>query len=82
MLKFLVSAGTAIALATAPTVVAAQAQPAPASKASEVQPADEQAEGSELRTGFILPLVAIVAVVVLIYLVTRKKGDEAFPTSP
>lgn len=82
MLKFLVSAGTAIALAIAPTAIAAQAQPTPGPKASEVQPANEQAEGSELRRGFILPLIGVVAVIVLIYLLTRKDKDEAFPTSP
>lgn len=82
MLKFLVSAATAAALASAPAVATAQTQAAPAARSSEVQPASEQAEGNELRRGFILPLVGVVAVIVLIYLLTRKDKDEAFPVSP
>ena len=82
MLKLLVSAATAAALATAPAIATAQTQPAPAARSAEVQPASEQAEGSELRRGFILPLVGVVAVILLAYLLTRKDKDEAFPVSP
>ena len=83
MLKFLVSAAAAVALATAPAIATAQSRAAPAAQAAQVQPSDEQAEGSELRRrGFILPLVAVVAIIVLVYLLTRKDKDEAFPVSP
>ncbi len=83
MLKPLVSAGAAIALATAPAAVTAQSRPAPATQASEVQPGAEQADGSELRRrGFILPLIGVVALIVLIYLLTRDKGTDAVPLSP
>ncbi len=83
MWKSLLSGATAIALATAPAAATAQSRPAPATQASEVQPGAEQAEGSELRRrGFILPLIGVVALIVLIYLLTRKDKDEAFPVSP
>jgi len=83
MLKLLVSAATAAALASAPAIATAQTQAAPAAQSSEVQPASEQDEGSELRRrGFILPLLGVVAVIVLIYLLTRKDKDEACPVSP
>ena len=82
MLKFLVSAATAIALAAAPAAATAPPQAASAAGATEVQPAPEQAEGSQLRRGFILPLVGVVALLVLIFLLTRDEGTDAVPLSP
>ena len=82
MLKFLVSAGIAAALATAPAVATAQSAPSPQARADEVRPAAEEPEGSELRRGFILPLVGVVAVLLLAWLLTRDNGTDAVPLSP
>ena len=82
MLKFLVSAGAAVALATAPAVATAQSAPPPQARAGEVRPAAEEPEGSELRRGFILPLVGVVAVLLLAWLLTRDNGTDAVPLSP
>jgi phosphotransferase system glucose/maltose/N-acetylglucosamine-specific IIC component len=82
MFKLLVSAGTAIALATAPAVATAQSQPAPDTRSSQVDPASEEVEGSQVRGGFILPLLGIIAAIVAIYLLTKKDKDEVVPISP
>ncbi|TFI57201.1 hypothetical protein E2493_15930 [Sphingomonas parva] len=60
---------------TAPTVAAAQS-------AAEVAPASESVDGgSELRGGFIIPLIAIVAVVLGILAATNDDDDD-LPTTP
>lgn len=82
MLKFLASAGTVVALAAAPAVATAQSRPESGTRAAEVRPAAEEPEGSELRRGFILPLVGIVAVLVLAFLLTRDNGTDTVPLSP
>ena len=70
--KKVVTAASAVALMAAPTVAAAQtAAPAPAS---------ETVEGSELRGGFIIPLIAIVAIILGILAATHDDSDP--PHSP
>jgi len=71
--KALVAATASVALMTAPTVAAAQAAP-------EVAPASETVEGSELRGGFIIPLIAIVAIILGILAALHE--DEDPPHSP
>lgn len=83
MRKLFVSAAAAIALAAAPAIASAQ-QAAPAARpaTSEVQPAAEQVEGSELRTkGYILPLLLVIAVIAALYL-TIDNNDPDLPVSP
>ena len=72
--KGLMAATAAVALMTAPTVAAAQS-------AREVAPAAESVEGSQLRGGFIIPLIAIVAIVLGIYAATNDDDDD-LPTTP
>lgn len=62
----------AAALAFAPTAAAAQSAP--------IEPAAENVEGSELRGGFIIPLIAIVAIILGILAATH--GDDDPPHSP
>jgi hypothetical protein len=69
--KKVVTAASAVALMAAPTVAAAQ---------STIEPASESVEGSELRGGFIIPLIAIVAIILGILAATHDDGDP--PESP
>jgi hypothetical protein len=69
----LIAAAAAAALALSPTVAAAQAAPV------EVAPAAEQAEGEQIRGGFILPLGIIVAIAIAVYFLTKDKDNEAVP---
>jgi hypothetical protein len=59
-----------------PTVAAAQ------SASVQVAPATEQAEGEELRGGFILPLVGIVAIIIVIILLTKNDDEDGSPITP
>ncbi len=70
--KKVVTATCAVALMAAPTVAAAQGAP--------VEPASESVEGSELRGGFIIPLIAIIAIILGILAATHNDDDP--PTSP
>jgi glycerol uptake facilitator-like aquaporin len=73
--KGLVAATAAVALMTAPTVAAAQS-------AAEVAPASESVDsGSELRGGFIIPLIAIVAIILGILAATSDNDDD-LPETP
>jgi glycerol uptake facilitator-like aquaporin len=73
--KGLIAATAAVALMTAPTVAAAQS-------AAQVAPATETVDsGSELRGGFIIPLLAIVAVVLGVLAATNDDDDD-LPTTP
>ena len=73
--KGIVTAAAAVALMTAPTVAAAQS-------AAEVAPATESIDsGSELRGGFIIPLIALVAVILGILAATNDDDDD-LPETP
>ena len=67
-----VTAASAVALMAAPTVAAAQT--------AAVEPASETVAGSELRGGFIIPLIAIVAIILGILAAIHE--DEDPPHSP
>ena len=72
--KGFIAATAAVALMTAPTVAVAQS--------AEVAPASESIdEGSELRGGFIIPLIAIVAIILGILAATNDDDDD-LPHSP
>jgi glycerol uptake facilitator-like aquaporin len=72
--KGLITATAAVALMAAPTVAAAQSV--------EVAPASETvSEGSELRGGFIIPLIAIIAIILGILAATNDDDDD-LPKSP
>jgi glycerol uptake facilitator-like aquaporin len=72
--KGFIAATAAVALMAAPTVAAAQSV--------EVAPASETvSEGSELRGGFIIPLIALVAIILGI-LAAINDDDDNLPPSP
>ncbi len=79
--KGLIAAAASVALMTAPTVASAQAA---ASAAREVAPATETVEGEQLRGGFIIPLIALIAIILGICAATDICGgdDDHPPTSP
>lgn len=76
--KGIIAATTSVALMAAPTMAAAQTA-APAT--TEVSPAGENVEGSELRGGFIIPIIALVAIILGIIAATRG-NDDNLPHSP
>ena len=77
--KGIMAATTSVAMMVAPTMAAAQST-APAA-ATEVAPGDETVQGSELRGGFIIPLIALVAIILGIIAATRG-NDNNLPHSP
>ena len=79
--KGLIAATASVALMTTPTLAAAQAS---ASAAREVAPAAETVEGEQLRGGWIIPLIALIAIILGICAATDVCGgdDNDPPTSP
>jgi glycerol uptake facilitator-like aquaporin len=76
--KGIIAATASVALMATPTIAAAQ-QAAPAS--TEVAPAGENVSGSELRGGFIIPLIALVAIILGILAATHNNNND-LPHSP
>ena len=75
--KGFIAATTAVAMMVTPTLATAQV--------AEVAPATETVdEGSELRGGFIIPLIALIAIILGICAGTDICGgdDDDQPTSP
>jgi hypothetical protein len=80
----LIAAAASVALLAAPTVAVAQ-RSAPAPVAPMIAPADETVdEGSELRGGFVIPLIALIAIILGLCVATDicGNGDNDLPTSP
>lgn len=77
--KGFIAATASVALMATPTIAAAQ-QAAPVAS-SEVAPAGENVNGSELHGGFIIPLLALVAIILGIWAATRHHNHN-LPTSP
>jgi heme/copper-type cytochrome/quinol oxidase subunit 2 len=74
--KKLIAAAAAAALVMSPTLAAAQSAPV------EVAPAAEQAEGEQIRGGFLLPLGIIVAIIISVYFLTKDKDNDNLPVTP
>ena len=83
--KGLIAAATSLALVTAPTMAVAQSTAATAASASrEVAPATERVDGEQLRGGWIIPLIALIAIILGLCVATDLCGgdDDELPTSP
>jgi uncharacterized protein (UPF0212 family) len=81
-LKGIIAATAAVALMATPTVAAAQSSAAAARAATtEVAPAGESVDGNQLRGGFIIPLIALVAIILGILAATHD-DDGDLPHSP
>lgn len=75
--KFIISGIAAVALSVTPTLAAAQT----ALPTTEVQPAAENAEGSELRRhGLLIPAAILIAIILAVILLAGD--DEDSPASP
>jgi hypothetical protein len=81
--KGLIAAAASVALITTPTLASAQAA-ASAASSVEVAPAGETVEGEQLRGGWIIPLIALIAIILGICAATDICGgdDNDPPTSP
>jgi hypothetical protein len=79
--KGLIAAATSVALIATPTMVTAQTASA---AAAEVAPATETVdEGSQLRGGFIIPLIALIAIILGLCVASDQCGDDDdLPHSP
>jgi glycerol uptake facilitator-like aquaporin len=74
--KGIIAATASVALMVTPAVAAAQTAP------TEVAPADETVtDGSQLRGGFIIPLIALIAIILGILAATNDNDDD-LPHSP
>jgi hypothetical protein len=83
--KGLIAAAASVALMTTPTLASAQATAsAAASATSEVAPSAETVDGNQLRGGFIIPLIALIAIILGLCAGTNICGgdDDDQPTSP
>jgi hypothetical protein len=79
--KGLIAATVSVALMATPAVAAAQTAVQPA-QATEVAPASETVtDGSQLRGGFIIPLIALIAIILGILAATHNRDDQ-LPHSP
>jgi hypothetical protein len=81
--KALIAVAASVALMTAPTMAAAQTSAA-AARTTEVTPASETVDGEQLRGGFIIPLIALIAIILGLCVATDLCGgdDDDLPTSP
>ena len=79
-LKGIIAATASVALMATPTMAAAQSA-AQAAASAEVAPATETVDGEQLRGGFIIPLIAIVAIILGILAATNDNDDD-LPHSP
>jgi hypothetical protein len=81
--KGLIAATASVALIATPTMAAAQASAA-AARTTEVAPAAETVDGEQLRGGFIIPLIALIAIILGICAATDVCGgdDDDLPHSP
>ena len=80
--KGIIAATASVALMVTPALAAAQTASAVRAATTEVAPAGETIdEGSELRGGFIIPLIAIIAIILGILAATHD-NDEDLPHSP
>jgi hypothetical protein len=81
--KGIIAATASVALMVAPTMATAQSSSVPA-RTAEVAPAGENVSGSELRGGFIIPLIALIAIILGLCVATNQCGgdDDNLPHSP
>ena len=81
--KGLIAATASVALIATPTMAAAQASTA-AARTAEVAPATETVEGEQLRGGWIIPLIALIAIILGVCGATDVCGgdDDDLPHSP
>jgi hypothetical protein len=81
--KGLTAATVSVALMVTPAVAAAQSTAQVARASTEVAPSDETVtDGSQLRGGFVIPLIALIAVILGLCAAFCSNDDKNLPTSP
>jgi hypothetical protein len=55
---------------------------APVAATQEIAPADETVDGSALRGGFVIPLIALIAVILGLCAAFCSNDDDQLPHSP
>ena len=83
--KGLIAATASVALMVTPTLAAAQTSAYAGPAVAEVTPAGETVDdGSQLRGGFIIPLIALIAIILGLCVATDICGgnNDDLPTSP
>ena len=82
LFKGLIAATASVALMVTPAVAAAQSTAQAARASTEVAPSDETVtDGSQLRGGFVIPLIALIAIILGILAATHDNDDQ-LPHSP
>jgi len=71
--KGIIAATASVALMATPAVAAAQSAPAPSE--------ESVTDGSQLRGGFVIPLIALIAIILGILAATHDNDDQ-LPHSP
>ena len=80
--KGIIAATASVALMVTPALAAAQTASAARAATTEVAPAGETIDdGSQLRGGFVIPLIALIAIILGILAATHD-NDEDLPHSP
>ena len=80
--KGIIAATASVALMVTPAIAAAQSTAQAARASTEVAPANETVtDGSQLRGGFIIPLIALIAIILGILAATHDRDDQ-LPHSP
>jgi glycerol uptake facilitator-like aquaporin len=78
--KGFIAAATSVALMASPAVASAAETASTARAATtEVAPAGENVQGNELRGGFIIPLIALIAIILGILAATKNKKTRTSP---
>lgn len=83
--KGLIAATASVALMVTPAVASAQSAAQAARPVTQVAPADENLdEGSQLRGGFVIPLIALIAIILGLCVASDicGNGDDDLPHSP
>jgi hypothetical protein len=81
--KGLIAATASVAMLVTPVVASAQSRAPVAAASTEVAPSDETVtDGSQLRGGFVIPLIALIAVILGLCAAFCSNDDDQLPNSP
>ncbi len=83
LFKGLIAATASVALMVTPAVASAQRTAQVAAASTQIAPSDETVtDGSQLRGGFVIPLIALIAVILGLCAAFCSNDDDQLPHSP